>query len=38
MGGLMENRCICCGEIIPEGSWVCPNCLVSVKEEDDETD
>lgn len=22
----MDNRCICCGEIIPEGRMVCPNC------------
>ena len=22
----MENRCICCGEIIPEGRQVCPAC------------
>lgn len=21
-----EERCVCCGEIIPEGSQVCPNC------------
>ena len=28
-----EDRCICCGEIIPEGRMVCPNCLVTVKEE-----
>ena len=21
-----ENRCVCCGEIIPEGRQVCPNC------------
>lgn len=21
-----EDRCICCGEIIPEGNHVCPNC------------
>ena len=27
-----EDRCVCCGEIVPEGSWVCPNCLVTVKE------
>ena len=20
------NRCVCCGEIIPEGRWVCPRC------------
>lgn len=22
----MSNRCVCCGEIIPEGRQVCPNC------------
>lgn len=22
----MENRCICCGEVIPEGRQVCPTC------------
>jgi RNA polymerase subunit RPABC4/transcription elongation factor Spt4 len=22
----MEDRCVCCGEIIPEGIIVCPNC------------
>ena len=22
----MENRCVCCGEIIPEGRQVCKNC------------
>ena len=22
----MENRCVCCGEIIPEGRQVCPRC------------
>ena len=22
----MDNRCVCCGEIIPEGRMVCPNC------------
>ena len=21
-----EDRCVCCGEVIPEGSLVCPNC------------
>ena len=29
----MEDRCICCGAIIPEGNWVCPNCLLNVKKE-----
>ena len=23
---MSENRCIVCGEIIPEGRQVCPNC------------
>ena len=22
----MENRCVCCGAIIPEGRQVCPKC------------
>lgn len=22
----MENKCVCCNEIIPEGRQVCPNC------------
>ena len=22
----MEDRCVCCGEIIPEGRMVCPKC------------
>ena len=26
----MDNRCVCCGEIIPEGRQVCPNCNASV--------
>lgn len=28
----MEDRCICCGEIIPEGVQVCPKCLVASKK------
>ena len=24
----MVDRCVCCGEIIPEGTMVCPNCLL----------
>ena len=36
LGGVhSENHCICCGEIIPEGRMVCPNCLVTVKENED---
>lgn len=23
----MEDRCVCCGEIIPEGNMTCVNCL-----------
>ena len=23
---MSEDRCICCGEVIPEGMMVCPNC------------
>jgi hypothetical protein len=25
-GKTMAERCVCCGEIIPEGRQVCPNC------------
>ena len=25
----MEDRCVSCGEVIPEGTMVCPNCLVN---------
>lgn len=23
---MMDNRCVCCGEEIPEGRQVCPRC------------
>ena len=23
---MMENYCVICGEVIPEGRWVCPTC------------
>ena len=26
----MENTCICCGVVIPEGRMVCPNCEAEV--------
>lgn len=26
----MEDRCVCCGEIIPEGRQVCPTCEAKV--------
>lgn len=28
----MENRCVGCGLIIPEGLQVCPKCLRDTKE------
>lgn len=31
-----EDRCVCCGAIIPDGERACPNCLVCVKEDEDE--
>ena len=33
---MSEDRCVCCGEIVPEGWMACPNCLVYVKEEEDD--
>lgn len=29
---MTEDRCICCGEVIPEGTMVGPNCQVSQKK------
>ena len=31
----MEDRCVCCGEIIPEGKQVCPMCEMRCAKEDD---
>lgn len=28
------DRCVSCGEIIPEGRWVCPNCERKAKGKD----
>ena len=28
----MENRCVCCGEIIPEGRMVCPKCEAKAED------
>lgn len=25
----MEDRCVMCGEPVPEGTWVCANCKIS---------
>ena len=34
---IMEDRCICCGEIIPEGRQVCPQCEhMSIKKQHDD--
>ena len=27
---MTEERCVCCGEIIPEGKQVCPRCISRV--------
>ena len=27
-----DDRCVCCGAVIPEGGYICLNCLVFVKE------
>ena len=28
----MENRCVCCGAVIPEGRMVCPICEMVADE------
>lgn len=28
----MEDRCISCGAIVPEGTMVCPLCIMKAKE------
>lgn len=30
----MEDRCVICNEIIPEGTQVCPNCWKEIMEDD----
>lgn len=32
---MMEDRCICCGEVIPEGRMVCPNCEAGLGKEEE---
>lgn len=27
-----DNRCVCCGEVIPEGRQVCPSCEYKAEE------
>lgn len=29
---MSEDRCVCCGEIVPEGRMVCQQCINMVKE------
>ena len=29
---MTNNRCVCCGAIIPEGLQVCPQCLAAADE------
>ena len=29
---MSEDRCICCGAVIPEGVSVCPSCLLRVRK------
>jgi hypothetical protein len=29
---MSEDRCVCCGAVIPEGGYICLNCLACVKE------
>ena len=28
----MDNTCICCGAVIPEGRMMCPNCETEVRD------
>lgn len=30
------DRCVCCGEIVPEGRMVCPQCEYKAKENKNE--
>lgn len=34
--GLMNNRCVCCGKIIPEGQQVCYLCMKRAEEQEEE--
>ena len=31
---MTDNRCVCCGDVIPEGRMVCPNCEEKEKADD----
>ena len=30
---MSEERCVCCGAVIPEGTWYCPVCRKKAEEE-----
>ena len=32
----MNNRCVCCGKIIPEGQQVCYLCMKRAEEQEEE--
>ena len=32
------DRCVCCGEIIPEGRQVCPQCEDGVEKDGEQAD
>ena len=34
--GIDDNVCVCCGEIIPEGLQLCPNCEKESERVDNE--
>lgn len=31
---MYENRCVCCGEIIPEGNQVCEKCIAKINAQE----
>lgn len=33
----MEDRCVCCGTVIPEGYMVCPACVMEKEPQDRKT-
>lgn len=28
----MDNRCVCCGAVVPEGRMVCPQCEMETEQ------
>ena len=33
---MKDNRCVCCGQIIPEGRMVCPECEKKARKTEEE--